>query len=278
MKKLIAILLALCTILSICMLASCNDASNAADDDDDDKKSSSSTKTEETLYDIYAAAAKKMDEAKTVKSVITQSEKKNTLGTVSTSSTEMNMTLDVNNTEKPMMYIDAKATTSGMTMDMDVYYDGEYMYVSMMGMGYKQKVSFDEAQDSSGSFDITKVPKELFDAAKSEKNEDGSRKITINITNDQFKTSYKEILLRHFADVISGEDLTNVSVKDAKIEIAIADGFITAYSINYKAEYTVGTDVISYEISESAVLSDYNKPVTITPMEGYKNFSEIDAK
>lgn len=289
MKKLLSILLVLCMLVSMFMLASCEDTSNTNNDDDDkgkteekdkgdgDKDKGDGDKKEEAFYDIFTAAAKKTDEAKTSEVKMTNVQKTNLMGTTSETTTTGTAQYNMTNKDKPIVNMDAKVSTSGFSMDMKIYYDGEYMYVNAMGMGYKQKVSVDEVKESSGgSFNISLLPKELFEGVKATKNADGTTTATVTITNEVFKTTYKDVLVDLFADVISGEDLTNVTVKDAKVDLTIADGYVTKYTVNYTAEYAIGNDKVSHEITEQMEFYNFDKDITITPMEGYKDFPEMD--
>ena len=140
---------------------------------------------------------------------------------------------------------------------------------------YKQKADAEDLT-SSGGVDISEIPQELFEGAVSKTNADSSTTVTISISSDKFKTLYKDVVLETLADVISGEDLTGVTVKDAKIEYTIADGLFKKTFMSYTIEYEYGGSKVAFGTSVDVEYTSIGKDVTITPMEGYQSFPEMD--
>lgn len=201
---------------------------------------------------------------------------------MATTESKVVMTIDMMvegaKTDSPKIY--AKATTEalGKTVVAESYTDGEYAYVSSEGMKYKMALKDTEgAYDYIGDVDdmLEDLPAEIFEEIELVKNDDGTKSVSINLSDEAFKEIFKS-LFEEMSEAFVGDnnDLT-VDMSDAKLDITVDKKYISEYNLAFKMGVEVVGQEVSNEIKTSLSFIDPGEKVTVTPMEGYESFKEI---
>ena len=148
------------------------------------------------------------------------------------------------------------------------YYDGEYLYMTMLGEGYKIAATEENFVEEVGSFDeyIVVLPEELFEGITGD-----AENVVLTLDETTLKNLYGEALGEEI-----GEDLADITIKDGKITLSVKDGYLTAFNVAYTCEIDMGEeDTVTYVFSQETTYTKYGD-VTVTPMEGYEDFEEMD--
>ena len=158
MKKLTALALALCIILSAFALVACGDKTPADNGDktpssnNGDKNDNKNDKTEGSVYEIVAAAIEKTLKAKSFEAKLTASQKMDLMGNKAESKAEGTVKATAVDTDKPQASFEGKATVEGYEMKQSFYYDGQWKYFGDEEMGrYKSQVSYEEFAKEIGA-------------------------------------------------------------------------------------------------------------------------------
>ena len=148
------------------------------------------------------------------------------------------------------------------------YYDGEYLYMTMLGEGYKIAATEEDFVEEVGSFNeyIAVLPEELFEGITGD-----AENVVLTLDETTLKNLYGEALGEEI-----GEDLSDVTVKDGKIALSVKDGYLSTFNVSFTCEVDMGEeDTVTYVFSQETTFTKYGD-VTVTPMEGYEDFEEMD--
>ena len=148
------------------------------------------------------------------------------------------------------------------------YYDGEYLYMTMLGEGYKIAATEEDFVEEVGSFNeyIVVLPEELFEGITGD-----AENVVLTLDETALKNLYGEALGEEI-----GEDLSDITVKDGKITLSVKDGYLSTFNVSFTCEITMGEeDTVTYACSQATTFTKYGD-VTVTPMEGYEDFEEMD--
>lgn len=148
------------------------------------------------------------------------------------------------------------------------YYDGEYLYMTMLGEGYKIAATEEDFVEEVGSFNeyIVVLPEELFEGITGD-----AENVVLTLDETTLKKLYGEALGEEI-----GEDLSDITIKDGKITLSVKDGYLAAFNVAYTCEIAMGEeDTVTYACSQATTFTKYGD-VTVTPMEGYEAFEEMD--
>lgn len=260
MKRILAILMAMVLLCGACLLTACGDQSgdNGKKDEPVDLYTVVKDATEKTL----AATAY---EAKSVFVMDTDM-----------FGTQMKTTADL-----VMKYNGKEVGVEGKSIvemagsktetPCEYYYDGAYLYMTMLGEGYKiaaTEEDFAEEVGNSGAY-ITVLPKELFEGVTGTADH-----IELTVDDATLKNLYGEAIGELIGEEI--DDLPDVTTKDGKITISVKDGYLAAFNVEYACEIVMGEeDPVTYALSQTTEFVRYGD-VTVTPMEGYEDFEEMD--
>jgi len=275
MKKLTAIALALCIILSAFALTACGD--NASTDGDNPAGEQTGNKTEGSVYEIVAAAIEKTLKAKSFEANLSSVLKTDLMGNKSETKAEGNVKATAVDTDTPKAFFSGKAVMEGYEMAQDYYYDGEWKYFGSEEMGlYKSQVSYAEFAKEIGAPQtvIVTLPKAIFSNAQSKKNDDGSLTVTLTVDEANMETLYKDTIIAVVQDVV-GQDLNQAVTKDATIEITVADGYVRDYKLNFTCEITAGNDKVTYDVNDVVTFVSCDKGVTVTAPENLDQYYEM---
>lgn len=277
MKKLTALILALCVILSAFALGAC---SKKTDDGKKDptqatagNQGGSNDKTEESLYKTVSDAIAKTKQVKSCEVTMGAQIKTDLMGTkseVTDTSTGKFAGLD---TAKPTASIESTTTMLGETYGTKSYFDGEWNYVEMEDSKYKSQMSFEEFGNPVDS--LIELPETLFTGASSTKNADGSITVILNVDEATIENLYEELIVGMVYNV-AGDNLEVVTTKDATIKVSVADGYISEFDVAFTCEYVAGSDKIVYEATQTLDMSNWDKAVTVTAPADLDQYYELD--
>ena len=288
MKK--HILCALLIVCVVCLLTACGDG----DDKKDDKKESTSEtgdkdgddgdkdgddgkgegdggdndggSNEADLYTIVKNAMDKTNAATSTEAKMTYTLAQDLMGMKSESSAEL--TMQVNGSE---IGITGTIVAEGTEIPCEYYYDGKYLYMSMYGEGYKMAASLEEFEQQAGGTSefLVDLPKELFDNASGD-----AGNLVLTLDEATAENLFHDAIAEVVADVV-GDDLSQTTTKDAKITLSVKDGYLAKFRLEFTTEIVAGSDKVTYDYDVALEFIKYSG-VTVTPMEGYENFYEID--
>ena len=148
------------------------------------------------------------------------------------------------------------------------YYDGEYLYMTMLGEGYKIAATEEDFVEEVGSFNeyIVVLPEELFEGITGD-----AENVVLTLDETTLKNLYGEALGEEI-----GEDPSDITVKDGKIILSVKDGYLSTFNMSFTCEIDMGEeDTVTYVFSQETTFTQYGD-VTVTPMEGYEDFEEMD--
>ena len=259
MKRFLAILLALTLLCGACLLTACGESGGGV--------------VEEPPVDLYALVKEATEntlaatsyEAKMVYVVDTDM-----FGTKM--KTTADLVLAYNGEE---IGVDGKSVIemadSKTEMPCRYYYDGEYLYMTMLGEGYKIAATEENFVEEVGDFSeyIVVLPETLFEGITG----DGSH-VELTLDDAALKSLYGTAVGTIIGEDI--EDLSQITVKDGKITLSVKDGYLSTFNVAFTCEVGMGEeDTVTYVFSQETTFTKYGD-VTVTPMEGYEDFEEMD--
>jgi hypothetical protein len=179
--------------------------------------------------------------------------------------------------ETPVISTAMSTSMLGQKMDIDVYQEGTWAYVSMEGFNYKMDTSKQEAEyDFSGDLEdmLQSLPEDLFKEIQLEKHDDGSVSVTIPIPEDVFSQIYGDMIAN--MNNTAGLDTTlDVKIENAVVKITVANNYISLYEMEFSMTMDVQGITTKTDVTASIEYTNPGAPVTITPPEGYQDFKEI---
>lgn len=259
MKKLLAILLALVLLCGVCLLTACGEQSGGV--------------VEEPPVDLYTV----VKEA-TEKTLAATSYEAKLVYVVDTEmfGTKMKTTADLvftcNGKEAG---VDGKSVVeladSKTESPCRYYFDGEYLYMTILGEGYKIAATEEDFVEEVGNFNeyIAVLPKELFEGIAGD-----ASHVELTLDDATLKNLYGAALGTIIGEEI--EDLSQITTKDGKITLSVKDGYLATFNVAFTCEIGMGEeDTVTYVFSQETTFTQYGD-VTVTPMEGYEDFEEMD--
>ena len=259
-KRILSVLLMLCLLLtSVAVLASCGRVE----------------KTIEKAVEKTEALEEYEIEMRQVSTVEVQGQKQRVAITT-------NMKVKDVKSDNPTIWMEIEIEMDGEKQSTEMYIEDGWMYMAYGNSGYKAKledVGEDEDDYLAQVENIVKdLPKEALEESEV-KREDGKKIITATIDgklmDDIFEELIDEALEEFFTDDELLEDLS-ISFDDAEVEIVIKDGYILSYELDYDMDMEIADEVAESDNSVKIKYITPGKAVTITPPEGYENFSEMN--
>ena len=180
------------------------------------------------------------------------------------------------NTDYPIMLMNSSVSAAGTNVEIDLYSENGWMYITTMGESYKVKA--DDLGDEYNYIDdinntMVLIPDELIDDVKPIKNDDGSKTYSFELPTDQFSELYKDLV----NDINSSTGLNDVTVdfKNASVEIITKDSYISVYMIKFDMNLSYQNETIECSVVNSLKFNKYGEEVVIIPPEGYKDFEDM---
>lgn len=161
-------------------------------------------------------------------------------------------------------------------VDMDIYSADGWAYIASNGSGYKVKATAMEGQlgaDASTDMIMQMLPEELLKDAESQKNDDGSQTVTVNIDGETFSKLYEELI--NSLNSTTGTSVTSLTISDAVVKITVKDGYVSVYDMDFTMNMDVAGTAVKADASASVTYKNPGKDVTITPPAGYEDFPEM---
>ena len=254
-KRLFSLVLALCLLCCCGMLSGCTEKSAA-------EVINTAVKNSEALDAI--AAEMKLDMHMAMEGI----------------TMDIPMTMDIKATdlkkEKPTMYTKMTTSLVGQAVEMEMYQEGDWMYIATDGMNYKMNAAeAAEEYDFSDDMDamVQELPEELLKDVKLTKNEDGSQSVTVSIDGKKFSELYDD----YIEDVNASADIEvgTPTIDNAVVTITVKDGYVTVYAMDFDMTVTVEEISSTVKVKATITYKEPGKAVTVTPMEGYQDFEEM---
>lgn len=181
------------------------------------------------------------------------------------------------NSENPISFSTVSMSLLGTNVTVDVYQEGDWAYLSMDGMQYKMNIS--EAESEYDYTDDMKnmlqtLPEYLLEGIEFTENEDGSKTISVNISDEEFTELYDELL--EDLSATSGVNPEDLEVSDAVVSITIKDGYVLEYDMEFTMAMTVEGVETDTDVAYKLTYNNPGQAVTITPPEGYQDFEEME--
>ena len=254
MKRIISVVLAVCMLLSVMVLASCA----------------------ETPESLINGAMIKMASLTSIEAEMDAEIKMSMLGVDMSMPIDMHVIMDEIKSENPVGSVKAEMSFLGESVAMDMYMDGKgWAYMTVAGESYKVNTEAASAElplsSDSVTDMITQFPEDLFEGAVIEKNDDGSKSVTLVITAEQYAELFGEAM-----DSLSGSLGAAVSVKDVTLEITVKGGYVVEYDIEFDMDMNIEGMTVSASMDMDIDYINPGKAVKVTPPAGYENFPAID--
>ncbi len=188
----------------------------------------------------------------------------------------------------PKAYMNADISYMGMlTIDLALYYEKEYIYLSMMGETAKynikefiDKITDEDISAESESYaeEYQTMLKNALAEVEAVENEDGSKTISYILSGE---------LLKEIATATeASEELQSSEFEISDFEITQTvdkDGYITVSDIKFTISVTGdvsglgATDSMQVDLvfDLTTTINNPGEPVEVTPMEGYESFEEV---
>ena len=185
--------------------------------------------------------------------------------------------------DSPKMNMTVKMDVLGVDLDMDFYIEDGYYYMTYLGQNLKFKA--ESMEEYNGFGQIASVMPDLneiyFTDIPVTKNWDGSKTVTISLSNEAFQSIFGELISSAGSSASQGAAIESVMVSDATVKITVdKSGYIKSYKVSFDMSMSVGVNGASTTSSvfTEAEVTYVNpgKAVTVTPPAGYKNFPEAD--
>lgn len=157
------------------------------------------------------------------------------------------------------------------TADVDYFFDGSYAYMSMYGEGYKSPCTAEMfARDyGTATEQIVVLPQSLFAGLSG----DGSN-VVVTMDEATCESLFGDDVIELCYDIV-GNDLNQVTTKDAKVTLSVKDGVLASYKVEFTCEMGL-TDKAVYVYSQETTFVSVGAAVTVTGPEGYENFYLMD--
>ena len=133
-------------------------------------------------------------------------------------------------------------------------------------------MTLEEFEEEAGSATehIAELPKALFEGLSG----DGSN-LVIPMDEATAEQLFGDDIAALCSDIV-GDDLTQVTTKDAKVTLSIKNGVLVSYKTEYVCEMGSGDEKAVYTFSQTSEFSNIGGAVTVTPIEGCENFPPMD--
>ena len=176
----------------------------------------------------------------------------------------------------PVVATDLAISMFGMDVQMQLYQEGEWVYIVYGDMKYKMP-----AADATDDMDYTDnlgnmlqdIPEELLTDVQMVKEENGAMSATISFPEEQFAKIYDAFIGDMNTQI--GVDIGEFAVRDAQVKITIADGYVSAYEMSFTMVMTVEGVETATDVKAGVTYKNVGEDVTVTPPEGYQDFQQI---
>lgn len=176
--------------------------------------------------------------------------------------------------DTPTTYTKMSMSFMGEEVNSETYSEGDWVYTLADGEGYKMSAAESEDMgDSSGLADVLTVfPSEVFEGVEIVKNDDGTKSVEFNLTQDLLGELYSS-LVDSLSETTGGEG-SEVELSDAKIKITVKNGEVSKFVMSFDMIMSIMGIDASASCTMSFDFVAFDDDVKITPPEGYLAFPE----
>lgn len=181
-------------------------------------------------------------------------------------------------TENPTMWMKMSTEIMEEKMEVELYVEGDYAYIVTDGEGYKMNASDIEAEydyEDDLKEMIKKLPADLIKDIELNKSEDGSYKVTLNLSEETFNELYSDMIEEMSEIALSGVE-GEAGVGNGSVSVTVKDEYVTNYDLSYDMSMELYGMVADATVTASIEFVNPGKTVTITPPEGYESFESMD--
>ncbi len=266
MKKLASILLILSLVFAMFSFASCGEGA----------KPPVSSKT---AYEIVDEAITNTENADRISASAIMDISIGVSGLTLQMPVNMDMSIDQTDPESPHFRADVSMSIMGQSIDMQMYAEDGWLYITMYGQSYKMSLL-----DAGDEFDYTdtlddmvqKLPKEIFEGKTMTKNSDGTQSITLELPSEMFADIFDDAIASVGETAGSAESLDGIKIDNTSVTVTVRDGYLTNYDITFSMEMVVEGMNATAAVDIKTEYKAYGDDVVIEPLEGYESFPELD--
>ncbi len=266
MKKITSLLLILCIVFTVFSFASCGEGS----------KPPVSTKTP---YEIVDEAITNTENADRISASALMDISIGVSGLTLEMPVSMEVSMDETNPEAPIYRVDASTSLMGQSIDVQMYSEDGWIYMTMYGYSYKMSMldAGDELDYTDSLDDIAqKLPKEIFEGKSMTDNGDGTESITLELPSEMFADIFDDAIASVGQTAGSDEPLEGIKIDGATVTVTVRDGYLTNYDIAFSMEMVIEGMTASAAVDMKTEYKAYGDDVVIEPLEGYKDFPLLD--
>ena len=173
----------------------------------------------------------------------------------------------------PKMSADMSITYDGHTTKDSIYIEGDWIYAYKNHEGVKAKMEEDEAHDSNYLESVKELlqelPESFFEDVEMVENEDGSRTVKLEISEAELSDMFDNVL----EGVSDGAD--DISTSDATVTITVKDRYLSSYRIAFDMYMNVEGYKAVTEVEICLKFIDPGKAVKVEFPEGCEDFKEV---
>jgi hypothetical protein len=162
-------------------------------------------------------------------------------------------------------------------MEVELYMEGDYAYITANGESYK--ASIDDIEDEYDYEDdlkeiIKKLPADLIKDIELKKSEDGSYKVTLNLSEETFNELYSD-MIEEMNEIALSDVEGEAGIGNGSVSVTVKDDYVTNYNLSYDMSMELYGMVADATVTASVEFVNPGSSVTITPPEGYESFKEL---
>lgn len=281
-KKLTALVLALCIAATAALMSSCGDGEKNAVEEFFEQL---------TAYSLTSRAVEKTKDLDSFDATLDVKIKTNIAGAdVTVPITSKVMAAGLKG-KTPTYYTATDSAVLGSIIKNESFYEGDWCYTVSAGVGTKKQVEgggeVSEAVETINSIRQV-LPAMLLVDVSIEDGEDGLKTVSVPIPDENFEEIFNEFVNEMTVQTVNSSlegaaEITSYRGYNAVVRIAVnKDGYVESYAINFDLDVSANVTVVFFKTTTTltgnvdAVLTynDPGTPVSITFPAGYKDFPE----
>ena len=205
-----------------------------------------SCKKEKTPYETVTEAIANTLALDTMRLSIDENVKQKVDGVSKTQKTGIAAVFKGFNSDSPEYSTDLEIESSGVTVEMGLYFKDGYFYLD--ALGNKTRVKEGSDTDSYNIHDLVKTILRQIPVDQFEEKTLDEGKIEFELTPEVFEANFEEFIDRSIAAIEAVGKITSKTFRDCKVGIEIKDGYVENYSISYKLNLKVKIGSESYSV------------------------------
>jgi hypothetical protein len=267
MKKITLIALSALIIMSLFMLPSCE---------------------KETPYSLVNNAVEKTGSLDSFDATMDIGIDMNMLGISMEIPLIMDMQASGLKSDTPKWAMNINLNMFGSEIDMDVYNEGDWYYISAFGEGLKitsdnmPLTSFDAVNNIAST--VKPLSEDMIPEGTKITENNSGKTVKFAVSEEKVVEYYGDLLSLINSSATENSEFSDISIKNPEIEITVdKNGYISIYRLKYDMIMEMDAQELglgNLEITASADCTvTYHNPgeaVTVTLPDGYENFAEVE--